>query len=500
MVLALVLASLIQVAREPEAPVAAVVPVAAEAPVTVPDEVIAAAPAAAVAPLTAAIPVTAAAPSASGARVVLISGEDEYDSEASLSALAHLLADRHRMTTTLASSHSPGSVAGLDPLATADLAILFVRSRTWPEAEWRKLADFLARGGALVALRSSLAAFAWPADSPLAAENEAFGTRLFGSPWRSDHGRSSSTDVVITPRPRNRDDHDLLRSVTPSFHVRSWLVHVMPLPDDVNVIARGTPVDSEPPKGSGGAQAGATVSSGFNPVAWTRVRPDGGRTFYTSMGHPDDFEVAAFRRLLVNGIYWTLKQPTGADGPPPKGTRGATGKPAGPGETGAFVELDITLPVTRPLTAFDVSTSYSSDASKPIESQHFPPEEGIAGFNDVQWIQVASRDGSVDFRRFDPTSKQGTIYAKSTIHASGPRQLELVLQSDDAIELFVDKKSRFVRQEVRTLLAGCDLVPLDLPDGDHDLMFKVMNAGDAWALRVRVRDLTEYREGQATAK
>src|SRR5262245_25674260 len=115
MVLALVLAGVIQAARDSEAPARLAAP-----------------------------------------RVVLVSGEEEYDSEASLSALAHLLAERHHMTTTLASSHSPGSITGLDALATADLAILFVRSRTWPEAEWRKLAAYLSRGGALVALRTSL--------------------------------------------------------------------------------------------------------------------------------------------------------------------------------------------------------------------------------------------------------------------------------------------------------------------------------------------------------
>jgi type 1 glutamine amidotransferase len=41
------------------------------------------------------------------------------------------------------------------------------------------------------------------------------------------------------------------------------------------------------------------------PVAWTRTGPGGGRVFYTSLGHPGDFEVPAFRALLRNAIYWT---------------------------------------------------------------------------------------------------------------------------------------------------------------------------------------------------
>ena len=435
-------------------------------------------------------------------RVVLISGEDEYDSEVSLSALAHLLAERHGMTTTLASSHSPDSVHGLDPLASADLAILFVRSRAWPEADSKRVDDFLARGGSFVALRTSSHAFAYPADSPLAAENDSFGPRLFGTPWQWDHGRSSSTDVVITPRPRNRDDHELLGGVPSTFHVRSWLVHVLPLPDDVHVIARGTPVDSErdgksgEPGKEGGGRAdksdakNATNLPDANPVAWTRLRPDGGRTFYTSMGHPEDFEVPAFRRLLVNGILWTLNRSASAD----------RRVPPIPAPVATNEDSDLALPVTKPLTDFQISTAYVSDWTRPIESQHFPSEEGIAGFNDVQWIPFKSQDGAVDLRRFDPTSSQGTIYVRTTLHLATAHDLELVLQSDDGVELFVDRKSRFAHQELRTLLAGCDCVPLSLAAGDHELMFKVMNAGDAWALRARVRDLTEYREGAKRPK
>jgi type 1 glutamine amidotransferase len=45
------------------------------------------------------------------------------------------------------------------------------------------------------------------------------------------------------------------------------------------------------------------------PVAWTNVRKEGGRSFYTSLGHKGDFEEDAFRLLLVNGINWCCDQP-----------------------------------------------------------------------------------------------------------------------------------------------------------------------------------------------
>ena len=42
-----------------------------------------------------------------------------------------------------------------------------------------------------------------------------------------------------------------------------------------------------------------------NPVLWTKTYK-GARVFFTTLGHPKDFEVESMRRLLINGIYWAL--------------------------------------------------------------------------------------------------------------------------------------------------------------------------------------------------
>ena len=57
---------------------------------------------------------------------------------------------------------------------------------------------------------------------------------------------------------------------------------------------------------------GAIDGRPAEPVAWTFVRRDGGRTFYTSLGGVGDFANPSFVRLLRNGILW-------AAGEPPKG-------------------------------------------------------------------------------------------------------------------------------------------------------------------------------------
>ena len=40
------------------------------------------------------------------------------------------------------------------------------------------------------------------------------------------------------------------------------------------------------------------------PVAWTHETAAKGRVFYTSLGHPDDFQRPEFNRLLTNALLW----------------------------------------------------------------------------------------------------------------------------------------------------------------------------------------------------
>ena len=46
------------------------------------------------------------------------------------------------------------------------------------------------------------------------------------------------------------------------------------------------------------------------PVTWTYIHKGGGRSFYTSLGHPDDFEQQSFQEMLQSAIQWALRMPT----------------------------------------------------------------------------------------------------------------------------------------------------------------------------------------------
>jgi len=49
---------------------------------------------------------------------------------------------------------------------------------------------------------------------------------------------------------------------------------------------------------------------GKEPLAWARTynKAKDGRSFYTPMGLPPDFENENFRKMLVNAIFWTAKR------------------------------------------------------------------------------------------------------------------------------------------------------------------------------------------------
>jgi hypothetical protein len=71
------------------------------------------------------------------------------------------------------------------------------------------------------------------------------------------------------------------------FDAGGSLYQVSPIADSAEVLMTGT-IDGAPTE----------------PVAWTFTRTDGGKSFYTSLGHPADFENPAFVRMLVNGLCW----------------------------------------------------------------------------------------------------------------------------------------------------------------------------------------------------
>ena len=214
-------------------------------------------------------------------RIVFIAGEYEYKSKESLPPFAKELAREFAVETVMLQrpdDEKVQSIPGLEALREADLAVLFVRRMTLPESELAEIRKYLEAGKPLVALRTSSHAF----------ENwKEFDKEVLGGNYQGHHGNKLKTTVKVL------DDaqRDPLLNGVKGFLSEGSLYKTTPLRMKAKTFLMGT-VEGHPPE----------------PVAWTHEYK-GGRIFYTSLGHPNDFKEESFKRLLRNGIEWAVQKP-----------------------------------------------------------------------------------------------------------------------------------------------------------------------------------------------
>ncbi len=244
--------------------------------------------------------------------IVLIAAEPEYDSPASLGLLAKSLDPARYRTTLLRPApiqDTADNLPGAEVLDQAAAVVLFARFQRWPAEQLAPLDRLLRRGGGIVAIRTSTHAFAYDASSPLSSWNS-FGPRVLGAPWIYHYGHDSSTSVILDEANRG---HPLLLGVS-AFSSRSWLYCLNPPatptlgtfpPASATVLLRGQSLDA-----SGIPQPDRPVE----PVAWMLEDEWRGRVFTTTLGHPDDFKIEGFERLLRNAIDW-VSEPRAEAGP-----------------------------------------------------------------------------------------------------------------------------------------------------------------------------------------
>jgi len=232
--------------------------------------------------------------------VVFVVGEDEYRSEHTLPAFAaglqQLTGLRCTSLTPYPDPRDPTNIPGLEALDRADLGVFYLRWRELPDDQMRRIIRYVQSGKPVMGFRTSTHAFRYPAESPFARWNEGFGEELFGTPWRFHYGHTSSTNVSVIPE---AEEHPIVQGLPAHFHCRSWLYHVLPLPEEAQPLLLGKSV---------GAGRDPEEARPLNPVAWTYTH-SAGRVFYTSLGHPDDFQRPEMHRLITNAVFWCLNRP-----------------------------------------------------------------------------------------------------------------------------------------------------------------------------------------------
>jgi len=228
--------------------------------------------------------------------LVIIMGEREYRTNESLPAFAlkHLGQD-FRVSYVHASATNRHIIPGIEALREADVALISVRRRAIPEADLQVIRDFIQSGKPVVGIRTASHAFSLngkPAPEGHAVWGD-FDAEVWGGHYTGHHG---SGPRVQLSSPADAASHRIMAGVDLSqLQGSGSLYKANPLSTSTTALITGTIPDKP------------TES-----IAWTNVTRWGGRSFYTSLGHVDDFEQPAMNQLLKNAIYWAADLPVEA--------------------------------------------------------------------------------------------------------------------------------------------------------------------------------------------
>jgi hypothetical protein len=256
-----------------------------------------------------------------GKHVVLLSGDEEYRSEEGLPQLGKILSQRHGFKCTVLFSvdtngiinpNAQKSLSHPEALDSADVIIMALRYRNYPDAIMKRFVEAYRRGVPIIALRTSTHAF-----NGLKGEYQEFndfGKRVLGERWVSHWGvhKKEATRGVIEPSAKN---DPILRGVDDVFGTTD--VYEAAPPADARILMRGqvlkgmnatdAPADYKKKRADKQEQG---VNDPMMPIAWTREhRNEAGkvnRVLCTTMGAATDLESHGLRRLIVNGVYWAL--------------------------------------------------------------------------------------------------------------------------------------------------------------------------------------------------
>jgi nicotinamidase-related amidase/type 1 glutamine amidotransferase len=225
---------------------------------------------------------------------VVLMAEDEYRTEVSLPAWVARHLGREFRTTLLHGSESErNDLPGLETLKTADVLLVSVRRRVLPAAQLQQIRDFIERGGAVVGIRTASHAFSLRDNAPPPEGHAAwldFDPEVLGGHYTGHHGEGPQVALSL---PTGSPAHPLLTGVDlAQLSGKGSLYKVNPLATSAIPVLIGE-IPGVPAE----------------PVAWTYTNRFGGRVFYTSLGHVDDFAQPGFQRLLLNGLRWASGLP-----------------------------------------------------------------------------------------------------------------------------------------------------------------------------------------------
>ncbi|MFM7036281.1 MAG: ThuA domain-containing protein [Planctomycetaceae bacterium] len=224
--------------------------------------------------------------------VVVVMSEPEYRTDESLTRFARTHLGREFQVSLVYGDAKDGSLLpGVDVLSQADLLLLSVRRRTLTSQQLQLFRDFIASGKPVVGIRTSSHPFHLRNQAPPEgrADWAGYDLEVNGGRYTNHHGAGPQTTIQLASGATAADP--LLAGVDLNQLIgEGSLYQVSPLSETTRVLLTGSIPDRP-----------------SEPVAWVNRRADGGRTFYTSLGHVGDFAQPAFRQLLLNACRELVK-------------------------------------------------------------------------------------------------------------------------------------------------------------------------------------------------
>ena len=222
--------------------------------------------------------------------IVFLVAEREYQTRESLTDFAASRLGEYRTTFVFEDAKDRNRLVGVEAVETADLLVISVRRRTLPTGQLARIRACIESGTPVIGIRTASHAFSLRNGQPEQGRAvwAEFDRQVFGGNYTGHHGNQLKTTVLV---PADASNEPLLAGLKAGHPYRSGgsLYIVSPLAAGASVLL-----------------SGRVEGHAVEPVAWTFERADGGRSFYTSLGHIEDFEGDVLPTVLGHAIRWCL--------------------------------------------------------------------------------------------------------------------------------------------------------------------------------------------------
>lgn len=224
--------------------------------------------------------------------LVMLVAEPEYKTNETLPPFAKDDLAELRVTI-IQGEKDQNDLPGLEAaMKDADAILISVRRRMLPAVQMQLIRKHVAAGKPVIGIRTASHPFSLRGKKEVPAGLELweeFDPEVLGGNYTGHHSNDTKTTIRVA---LGAEKHPILADVDlQNFVGNGSLYRVSPLAKSATPLLIGS-IPGKPDE----------------PVAWTNTSSGGGRVFYTSLGHPDDFKSQAFRRLLKNGIEWAIRK------------------------------------------------------------------------------------------------------------------------------------------------------------------------------------------------